>query len=105
MNYAVDPLSKIEPLVANLTFFVNNGEPPINYVTEKGLERGGEYREHALELIDGRILRYELSLNKEGFEFLEHKTSVNDFYNNDEIEHVYNIEIIDLIKKELELMM
>jgi valyl-tRNA synthetase len=35
MNYAVDPLSKIEPLVANLTFFVDNGEPPINYVTEK----------------------------------------------------------------------
>tara|TARA_B110000116_G_scaffold73092_1_gene63350 strand:+ start:484 stop:1314 length:831 start_codon:yes stop_codon:yes gene_type:complete len=99
MNYAVDPLSKIEPLVANLTFFVDNGEPPINYVTEKGLERGGEYREHTLELIDGRILRYELSLNKEGFEFLEHKTSVMDFYNNDEIEHVYNIEIIDLIKK------
>ncbi len=99
MTYSAKATTNNKPIVANLTFFVDNGIPPINYVTDKGLERGGEYREHALKLIDGRSLSYNLSLNKEGFEFINHNTSVDNFYDNDEIEQVYNSEIVDLIKK------
>jgi len=76
MTYSAKATTNSKPIVANLTFFVDNGIPPINYVTDKGLERGGEYREHALKLIDGRSLSYNLSLNKEGFEFINHNTSV-----------------------------
>jgi len=99
MTYPAKATTNNKPIVANLTFFVDNGTPPINHVTDKGLERGGEYREHALKLIDGRSLSYNLSLNKEGFEFINHDTSVDNFYDNDEIEQVYNSEIVDLIKK------
>lgn len=86
-------------VTAALTFFVDNGEKPVNYVTENGLERGGEYREHVLDLHDGRPVRDSVSLDREGFELLQHNTAVVDFFDTDEVERVYNPEIEALVKE------
>jgi len=86
-------------VTAPLTFFVDTGEPPVNLVTEKGLERGGEYRDHELQIRDARPLRDSLSVDREGFELRQHDTAMTDFFDSEEIERVYNPEVEDLIKQ------
>jgi hypothetical protein len=98
MDHQAETASSAQSVTADLTFFVDNGEPPVNHVTEKGLERGGEYRQHALNLRDGRPVRDSLSLDREGFELLPHDTKVADFFDTDEVERVYNPEIEALVK-------
>jgi len=98
MDHPAEQAETTEIVTAPLTFFVDNGEPPVNHVTEKGLERGGEYRQHALDLRDGRSIRDNLSLDREGFELWRHDTAVVDFFDSDEVERVYNPEIEALVK-------
>ena len=44
MNDQANNALEISSINAKLTFFVDNGEPPINYLTEdRVLERTGEY--------------------------------------------------------------
>jgi hypothetical protein len=99
MDHQAEAASSTESVTAALTFFVDNGEKPVNYVTEKGLERGGEYREHALAIRDGRPIRDSLSLDREGFELWPHDTTMTDFFDPEEVERVYNREIVELIKE------
>ena len=99
MDHQTEAASTSETVTAALTFFVDNGEKPVNYVTDKGLERGGEYREHKLGIRDGRPVRDTLSLDREGFELWQHETTMTDFFDPEEIERVYNPEIVELIKE------
>ena len=99
MDHQAEHGQSAETVTAALTFFVDNGEPPVNYVTENGLERGGEYREHALDIRDGRPVRDSLSLDREGFELWQHDTTMTDFFDAEEVERVYNREIVELIKE------
>ncbi len=99
MDQQAEAANTTDAVSAELTFFVDTGEPPVNYVTDKGLERGGEYRQHTLDLRDGRPLRDSLSLDREGFELLHHDTAVADFFDSGEVERVYNPEIEALVKQ------
>jgi hypothetical protein len=99
MDHQAEAANTGETVTAPLTFFVDTGEPPVNYVTEKGLERGGEYRQHELTLRDGRPVRDTLSLDREGFELWQHDTAMTDFFDPEEIERVYNREIVELVKE------
>ncbi|NKB49089.1 MAG: methyltransferase [Alphaproteobacteria bacterium] len=99
MDHQAEAAPTTQSVTAELTFFVDNGEPPVNHVTEKGLERGGEYRKHALNLRDGRAVRDSLSLNREGFELWQHDTMMTDFFDPEEVERVYDREIVALVKQ------
>ena len=58
MNDQANNALEISSINAKLTFFVDNGEPPINYITEdRVLERTGEYKEHDLLLRDAREVK------------------------------------------------
>ena len=52
-----------------------------------------------MRIINGRPLIEKLSLDEEGFELLQHETSVKDFYDNDEVRRVYFPEVIELLKQ------
>jgi hypothetical protein len=86
-------------VTAALNFYVDDGTVPVNVVTEKGLERGGEYRAHELQIRDARPLGDSLSLSRQGFELWRHDTEVGNFFDPDEIERVYNPEVEELIKQ------
>ena len=98
MDHQAEAANSTGSVTADLTFFVDSGEPPVNYVRDNRLERGGEYRQHALDLRDGRAIRDSLSLDKEGFVLLPHDTKMVDFFDTDEVERVYNPEIEALVK-------
>lgn len=99
MDPQAEPAESAASVTAPLTFFVDNGEPPVNHVTENGLERGGEYRDHALQIHDARPLGDSLSLSRQGFELWRHDTKVANFFDPEEIERVYNPEVEKLIKQ------
>lgn len=99
MDQQAEQAETTASVTAPLTFFVDTGEPPVNRVTEKGLERGGEYRDHDLQIRDARPLGDSLSLSRQGFELHRHDTKVSDFFDPEEIERVYNPEVEELIKQ------
>jgi len=99
MDHPAEQAESTASVTAPLTFYVDNGETPINRVTEKGLERGGEYRDHELQIRDARPLGDSLSLSRQGFELHRHETKVVDFFDTDEIDRVYNPEVEELIKQ------
>ena len=99
MNDQANNALEISSINAKLTFFVDNGEPPINYITEdRVLERTGEYKEHDLLLRDAREVKDALLLDKQGFQLISHNTKVKSFYNEDEVSNIYNSEVESLIK-------
>lgn len=99
MDHQAEHAQDSASVTASLNFYVDDGTTPINYVTENGLERGGEYREHELLIRDARPIRDSLSLDRQGFELWPHETRVTDFFDPEEIERVYNPEVVNLIKQ------
>ncbi len=99
MDHQAEAAETAGSVTASLNFYVDDGTTPVNVVTEKGLERGGEYREHELTLRDGREVRDTLSLDREGFELWHHDTAMTDFFDPEEVERVYDREIVELIKE------
>jgi hypothetical protein len=48
---------------------------------------------------NARPFRDEFTLDKVGFQLIDHKSSVSDFYNNDEVGAKYPQEVVDAVKK------
>jgi hypothetical protein len=65
-----------------------SGEPKSNIVPEP----------HGLPIYDVRPISGTVSLDREGFAVVRHKSAVNDFYNEDEVTNVYYPEAERLIK-------
>jgi hypothetical protein len=88
-------------------------DAPINYqtftgekpVTETKTPNGKPWRNLAnvstriMKVRDGRPLAGALSIDREGFEFVDHDTQVEDFYDRAEVERVYYPEVADLIER------
>lgn len=94
------PLASIETTV---NFLVDTGIKPVNIPSTPGggkSEHIGEYETQAVTVRDARPLVPELSLDREGFALVPLETNVTDFYDDDQIETVYNAELQDLIKRE-----
>lgn len=88
-------------VAACLTYTVDTGIKPVTGTTGPDgtlRHRSGEFREHRMTIYDARAKRASLSLEREGFVFVEHRTRVKDFYDSNEIESVYYPEIERLIK-------
>ncbi len=86
---------------ALLTYTVDTGVKPVNETMGPGnlnRRRTGKTQQHTVTIRDGRPLRGEFTLEKQGFEFVDHETAVKDFYDSDEIAAVYYPEMERLVK-------
>ena len=54
---------------------------------------------HLIEIVNARPILSEVSLDEEGFNLVEHRSAVRDFYDDDEVRGVYYAEAEQLLKK------
>src|SRR5712671_8221047 len=87
---------------AGLHYTVDTGVKPVNETFGPNNIRrrvSGEHEVRQMTIRNGRPLAGELDLEVAGFEFVDHKTRVRDFFDIDELKRVYYPEIEALIKK------
>jgi hypothetical protein len=93
-----------ETLDATLNYFVDTREMPVSLVGAPGQSDkrigGGQSEPHQVTLRNGRHHLAEFALERTGFRFVEHKTRVADFYDEDDISRVYYPEMVALITAE-----
>ena len=99
---------RLEPRVIDqvegvLTYLVDTGVRPVsyNYEPPPGVpQRSGIYAEHKMPVVNGRRWpEAAFSLDRQGFLFRHHETSVVDFYDPAEVEQVYFREVEALLKQ------
>ena len=87
---------------AVLHYLIDTGEKPASYggvsSAEADQKRKGRYQEYRMPVYDGRAIAYRLSLEREGFIFVEHPTKVRDFYDEEEVRSIYYPETEQLVK-------
>ena len=90
-------------VTAALTYLVDTGEKPVNYPSvagEDGVSRWeGRHEDRTVAIQDGRAAAEPFDLDREGFALLRHDTAVIDFYDDAEIETVYDAEMEKLVKE------
>lgn len=87
-------------VTASLSYLVDTGEAPVNYPSRGGGDVSrfsGSFEDHAVRIQDARGLP--LSIDREGFQLVQHASAVTDFYEDAQIEEVYNAEIERLVAK------
>ena len=95
-------VADLKSVVAPLNFLVPMAEKPVayNYTPPLGVPvRTGKSEEHWVSIRDARPLIGQLSLDKEGFILLRHRTEVKNFYDEDEIKSVYYPECERVMKE------
>jgi hypothetical protein len=88
---------------APLTYTVDTGVKPVTGTTGPDgtlRHRSGEFREHLMTIHDARRRRADLSLEREGFVFVDHDTQVDDFYDPQQLQSVYYPEIERLVAEQ-----
>ncbi|QLE58377.1 CmcJ/NvfI family oxidoreductase [Nostoc sp. TCL26-01] len=103
-NQVLDrPISQELPYVeAELSYLVPMVERPVNYTYEPpaGIPRtNGTFQPYKVPIYNARSLFKNISLDKEGFAFTEHHTSVSNFYDDEEVRRVYYPEAEQLLKE------
>ncbi len=101
MAEAAAPAQDIASIEAVLTYTVDTGVKPVNETMgpgDMGRRRTGKRERHTVRLRNGRPLRDQFSLETNGFEFVDHETAVEDFFDAEEIAAVYYPEMEQLIK-------
>lgn len=91
----------IDSVKASLTYLVDTGEKPVSLSAEPGSIsiHKGRYEERAVTIHNGRLFRDRLSLDRQGFFFINHQTNVSDFYDEEEVRSVYYPEMERLVKE------
>ena len=67
---------------AGFNYVVDTGVPLVRYIDWPEMEHKAvlpQYREHEMNVRDGRPLRHTFELDTHGFVFVEHRTQVKDF--------------------------
>ena len=86
---------------AELTFLIAGQEKPKTYMPapEGGeIERTGTYAPVRVPIHDARPIARDLSLDDQGFALTRHDTAVEDFFDEEEIKHVYYPEMERVVK-------
>ena len=90
-------------VTAALTYLVDTGEKPVNYPSvagEDGVSRWeGGHEERSVAIHDGHAAAEPFDLDRQGFVLVRHDTAVTDFYDDAEIETVYEAEVEMLVKE------
>lgn len=89
-------------ITAQIPYTVDTGEKLVNETYGPNNIRRRKTGAHVMQPMsvhDGRAVAAELSLERDGFVFVEHGTAVKDFFDKDELERVYYPEVEALIKQ------
>ncbi|HEX9663342.1 MAG TPA: CmcJ/NvfI family oxidoreductase [Candidatus Binatia bacterium] len=88
-------------VTVNIPYTIDTGEKLVNETFGPNNIRRRKTGSHELmkvEVRDGRLLADQLSLEQQGFVFVEHKTKVADFFDAEQLNSVYYPEVEELIK-------
>lgn len=99
MATAGEQVGAVEAVV---NFVIDTGEPIVTIPSlpgGEGAQNIGRYEERTVTVEDARPMAAGLSLDREGFALVGHDTAVTDFYDQKQIETIYNPEIEALIKQ------
>ena len=91
----------IEEVTADIAYTVDTGEKLVNETFGPNNIRRRRTGKHELKRVtvrNGRLLANKLSLDEQGFVFVEHKTKVTDFFDSVQLESVYYPEVEQLIE-------
>jgi hypothetical protein len=91
----------LDSVTASLTYAVDTGEKPVNETFGPGnIHRRniGTKEQRAVSIRNGRPLIGEFSLDRNGFAFVEHWTTVADFFDAGELKAVYYPEVERLVQ-------
>jgi hypothetical protein len=89
-------------VTAGLHYTIDTGVKPVNETFGPNNIRrrvSGEHEVRQVTIRDGRPFAGEFDLEVTGFEFVEHKTQVRDFFDIEELKRVYYPEVEALVKK------
>ncbi len=90
-------------VTAALTYLVDTGEKPVNYPSVAGGDSishwEGRHEERLVAIHDGRAVAEPFDLDREGFALVRHDTAVTDFYDDAQVETVYDAEVEKLVKE------
>ena len=92
----------IQTVDASLTYSVDTGVKPVNETMEEGnmvRRRSGVQEEHRVRIRNGRLMRDTFRLDEAGFEFIDHRTAVKNFFDIEEVEAVYYPEVERLVRE------
>jgi hypothetical protein len=87
---------------ATLTFVVDTGEKPVTYADQQleiGARMTGTYEDRDVALHDGRIVRGELSMDRQGFLLADHRSAVADFFDEAQLRAVGYPEVEALVRE------
>ena len=85
-----------------LSFVVDTGEKPVTYADQQldaGARTVGTYEERTVTLHDGRALRDQLSLDRQGFLLADHRSAVEDFFDETQLRSVGYREVEELVRR------
>ena len=91
----------IEAVTVDVAYTVDTGEKLVNETFGPNnirRRRTGTHELRRVQVLNGRLLPGELSLDEQGFVFVEHKTKVSDFFQPEQLTSVYYPEVEELIK-------
>ena len=91
-----------EAVTVEIPYTIDNGEVLVNEsFGPKNIHgrRSGTVELKTMTLLNGRALGERLSLDEQGLVFVEHKTKVTDFFDENQLKSVYYPEIEQLIKQ------
>ena len=89
-------------ITADLTYTIDTGVKPVNETFGPGnihRRTTGTTEQRAVRIRDGRPLAGELDFDKNGFVFVEHRTAVRDFFDQDRLAAEYHPEVEALVKR------
>src|SRR5262245_35505607 len=92
----------IETVNVDIPYTIDTGEKLVNETFGPNNIRRRKTGTHELKQVavrNGRLLADQLSLDEQGFVFVEHKTKVADFFDPAQLESVYYPEVEELIKR------
>lgn len=93
----------LEAVTVEIPYTVDTGEVLVNEsFGPKNIHgrRTGTVQRKTMTVLNGRALAEKLSLDDQGLVFVEHKTKVADFFDEDQVRAVYYPEIEKLIRRE-----
>lgn len=101
MNSIVDTMAFKDSVEAPLMYYLDDGTPAENRTgneTDNTRVYAGNYEHRKVKISNGRLIHDRLNLDIHGFELRNHKTTVDNFFDTDEILKIYYEETRKLIQ-------
>src|SRR5574341_2439874 len=92
-----------DAVTAEIQYTIDTGEKLVNETFGPNNIRRRKTGTHELKPMtvgNGRLIAGRLSLEQQGFVFVEHKTKVADFFDAEQLKTIYYPEVAQLIKRE-----